>query len=583
DHNLFGLGTRVEIRLGEQLQLAENQPSRGFQSASEPLIHFGLGEHERIDELKVIWPDGHMQILTQLSINQVLHLKYDDAAADTTKEALASSVFQPVLPTSLFSHQENKHDDFATERLLPHATSQFGPGLATGDVNKDGLNDFYVGGAKGQAGVLFLQQIDGQFIKSDLPVWETDKAYEDLDALFFDANGDGWDDLYIVSGGSEAAPYSSFYQDRFYWNQQGHFVKAEQVLPTITHSGSKVKACDIDADGDLDVLIGGRLVPQNYGQPATSVLLLNEKRNGQTVFTDVTATHAPDLQELGMVTDFVWTDFDQNGTPDLVMVGEWMPVSFFKNEAGHLYDVTPSMESTDTRAWWFSIAAEDLNEDGRDDLVLGNLGQNYKYQAADEASFDLYVNDFDANEQNDIVLSYHYEGEQFPLRGRQCSSEQMPGIKEKFKSYNEFAAANLTAVYSENALEEAEIHFSVSSFASQIWWSNEDGNYNREILPPYCQLSAINAIIIEDVNQDGRQDLILGGNLFASEVETKRNDASIGVYLQATGSEQFEVVPYAQSGLLLSGDVKDMAILPATESRLLIVANNDDDLQILKF
>jgi len=268
---------------------------------------------------------------------------------------------------------------------------------------------------------------------------------------------------------------------------------------------------------------------------------------------------------------------------DLLMVGEWMPVSFFKNEDGHFLHVTDQMGAADTRSWWFSIAAEDLDGDGRDDLVLGNLGQNYKYQASPEASFDLYINDFDANDQNDIVLSYHYQGDQFPLRGRQCSSEQMPGIKEKFKSYDEFASADLAAIYTESALETAEIHYAVHSFASQLWWSNSDGSYEQEMLPPHCQLSAINAILIEDVNQDGQQDLILGGNLFASEVETKRNDASIGLYLQAKGEKQFEVMPYAQSGLLIPGDVKDMAVLPTPASRLLIVANNDDDLQILKF
>ena len=581
--NPLGIGARIEILAEGQFQMAENQPTRGFQSASEPLLHFGLKDTERIDELKVTWGDGKEQILESVSVNQLLKLDYQAAQMVAEKVATSTTVFSSTDINAAFTHQENIADDFANGRLLPHATSQFGPGLAVGDVNKDGLSDFYIGGAKGQAGALFLQKSNGKFEIMESPIFEADKGHEDLDALFFDADGDGWEDLYLVSGGNEAAPGSDFYNDRFYWNSEGKLIKSEGVLPTVNSSGSRVKVCDFDSDGDLDILVGGRLQPKSYGLPAKSFLLLNEQKGGKTIFQDVTKKRAPDLQNLGMVTDFVWIDFDQNGSQDLVVVGEWMPVSFFKNENGYFTEVTEQMGASDTRGWWFSIAADDLNQDGIDDLVLGNLGKNYKYQASKTAPFDLYVSDFDKNEEWDIVLGYHHDGEQFPVRGLQCSFEQLPDIKQKFKSYNKFASANLSDIYSEKALAQSEIHFSVNSFASQIWCSNGKGNYDKNDLPATCQLSSINAIVIEDVNKDGHKDLVLGGNLFTSEVETKRNDASIGQYLQGIGNGQFNPVPFTDSGLIIPNDVKDIAILSTSNDRLLIIVNNDDDLQILKF
>lgn len=582
-NNPFGMGARVKILTKDQVQIGENQSTRGFQSSSEPRIHFGLGKFKIVDQLEVVWSDGKRQILRDIPANQVLRLAYQAAQLHAETTSNPTVVFAKEREEVLFTHQENQTDDFATERLLPHATSQFGPGLAVGDINRDGLSDFYVGGAKDQAGALFLQKENGEFKKMQFDFLEKDKAHEDLAALFFDADGDGWEDLYVVSGGNEAPPYSPFYEDRFYKNVRGTLHKTKNILPQVNSSGAKVKACDLDNDGDLDLFVGGRLMPQNYGQPAKSCLLLNETKNGQIIFTDVTAERAPAFQNLGMVTDFVWTDFDQNGSPDLVVVGEWMPVSFFKNENGFFTEVTQEMNASDTRGWWFSIAAADLNGDHKEDLILGNLGKNYKYQAATDATFDLYVSDFDQNKQRDIVLSYHHDGEAFPVRGRQCSSEQMPMIKETFKNYNAFAAANLKEIYSEKALKQSEIHFSVNSFSSQIWQSNEAGNYDRKDLPTLCQLSSVNTILIHDFNQDGALDLVLGGNLFTSEVETKRNDASIGQYLQNNGKGQFIPIAYPSSGLIIDKDVKDMVIISRPKDQLLIIANNDDDLQIYKF
>ncbi|MFK7905792.1 MAG: VCBS repeat-containing protein [Chitinophagales bacterium] len=582
--NRFGLGTRAEIHIGGRLQVAENTVTRGFQSASEPILHFGLGNAQKIDKLKVTWFDGKTQIFESLEVNQLLTVTYSEASFPSNEVATVAPYFSVEKDSGVaFKHQENTSNDFAKERLLPHATSQFGPGLAVGDANKDGLSDFYIGGASGQSGALFLQQKEGGFEKSASMPFEADKKYEDLGALFFDANGDGWEDLYVVSGGNEEQPGSEFYNDRLYLNNRSVWTKSSGVLPEVNSSGSRVKAFDFDGDGDLDLLVGGRLVPKTYGQAAKTFLLLNQQQDGKTFFEDVTIERAPEMEQLGMVTDFVWTDFDQDGATDIVVVGEWMPVCFFKNDKGHFTNVTAELAGTQTRGWWFSIAASDLNQDGKDDLILGNLGKNYKYQASEEATFDLYVSDYDKNDERDIVLSYHHEGEQFPVRGRQCSSEQMPEIKQKFKSYNEFAAASLADVYSEKALNQSEIHFSVNSFASQIWLSDTTGKFIRNELPAICQISSVNVVLVEDIDKDGYQDLLLGGNLFTSEVETKRNDASIGQYLRGNGKGQFTVIPYTESGLMMPKDVKDMAIVLTPRNRLLIVANNDDDLKILNF
>jgi len=582
-NNPNGLGARVEIQTNGIQQITENQSTRGFQSGSEPLLHFGLGKAQIVDFIKIKWADGKEQILENISGNQVLTLAYEAAVAIPKTTKAAAPFFTNTKGKTLFTHQENEADDFKKERLLPHATSQFGPGVSVGDVNNDGLFDFFVGGAKDQSSALFLQKKDGSFQQSKSSVFEDDKTHEDMDALFFDADGDGWEDLYVVSGGNEKEAGASFYNDRFYWNRKGTLVKSVGTLPMINNSGSKVKASDIDQDGDLDLVVTGRLVPHAYGYPAKSFLLLNEQINGQTVFKDVTVSRAPDLEKLGMATDLVWTDFDQDGDEDLVIVGEWMPVCFFENQDGFFKSVTEKMGAEDTNGWWFSIAAHDLDQDGKEDLVLGNLGENYKYQAKEDEPFELFVNDFDKNKETDIVLSYHQDGEQFPVRGLQCSSEQMPQIKEKFENYNLFASANLADVYSEKALNQSEIHFSINSFSSQIWWSNATEKYDKVDLPNDCQISAINSIQIADVDQDGKDDLILGGNLFTSEVETKRNDASIGQVLKNNGARQLETIPYTESGLMISKDVRDMEILITNHQRLLLIANNNDHLQILKF
>lgn len=580
--NKAGIGAKVELRIGSTIQSFTNSVTRGFQSASEPIAHFGIGSNDRIDELMVTWPDGHISSWKDLTPNQHIEASWATSSQASKVDLVVKKTFT-LADSSLgidYTHNENEHNDFEKEPLLPHATSKYGPGLSVGDINKDGREDFYVGGAKGSAGALFIQIDGGKFQKLENTSLSDDKEYEDVGALFFDANNDGWDDLYVVSGGNEATQGDKFYQDRLYLNHKGNLIRDYQMLPDIRESGSRVKSYDFDQDGDMDLLVGGRMVPKSYGYPAKSTLLRNDQKNGQTVFTDVTTELAPALLDVGMVTDFVWTDFNADGNIDLVLVGEWMPVTFMENTDGH-FNVS-ELTDVKTRGWWFSIAAADLDANGHVDIVLGNLGQNYKYQATDSNSFDLYLDDFDHNKDHDIVLGYYNNGTQFPVRGRQCSSQQIPEIEQKFKNYDAFAKASLIDVYGENSLQEAQIHYQVESFASEYWLNKGNNAFDRLSLPVECQISAINSILIEDMDQDGHLDLLFSGNLFSSEVETKRNDSSIGQLLKGDGNGNFRFVPFSKSGFMASKDAKDMTIVNTPHDRLVLVANNDDKLEVFK-
>jgi hypothetical protein len=504
--NPFGVGARVVLTAGASRQVQEQYPTRGFQSSVEPVVHFGLGSAGRVQSLTVTWPDGRTQQLADVAADRVLTLDYADAGpaaapptgegerlfADHTREARVD-----------YRHRENAFDDFEKETLLPHRMSTFGPGLAVADVNGDGLEDFFVGGAKGFAGKLFLQRPGGTFGAAPAGPWTADKEAEDTGAAFFDADGNGAADLYVVSGGSEFAPDSPLLQDRLYLNDgEGNFKKAPGVLPVMLSSGSRVVPADYDRDGDVDLFVGGRLVPGKYPFPARSYLLQND--GGR--FTDVTATVAPDLAEAGMVTDAAWGDFDKDGRLDLTVVGEWMPILLLRNTGSKF---TPAQAGLgESSGWWFSVAAGDFDRDGDLDLVAGNLGRNYKYKASAKEPFEVYCSDFDENGALDIVLGYYNGGSLYPLRGRQCSSEQMPFIKEKFPDYKTFGLARLQEVYGEESLEKA-LHYQAKTFATSYFENRGDGTFAATAFPNAVQLSAINAILPSDYDGDGHADLLM--------------------------------------------------------------------------
>ncbi|TRO67142.1 VCBS repeat-containing protein [Christiangramia sabulilitoris] len=584
DNNKFGIGTRVYLKNGEQTQLQELNLTRGFQSSVAPQVHFGLGKDQTIGELKVVWPDRRVEILKDISVNQTLTLDYKNSKTETSlvPENPEEKLFTTINADSLdleYQHIENRYDDFQNEILLPHKTSMFGPGMAKGDLNGDGLEDLFIGAATQYHPGIFFQTKNG-FQKKEFRDIQEDRLYEDLGALIFDADNDGDNDLYVVSGGNEFDKNSKALQDRLYINENGDFKRSVSALPEMLTSGSRVYANDFDNDGDLDLFVGGRLVPGSYPAPANSYILENNSKNGQVSFKDVTQDIAPDLSELGMVTSATWTDFDNDGWTDLVVAGEWMPIKVFKNNNGGFIDISKQLGLADTTGWWFSIREGDFDNDGDMDFIAGNLGLNYKYKASEKGSFDIYYYDFDGNSINDIVLSYFNDGEKFPVRGRECSSQQMPGIKNKFKDYNSFANASLEDIYTTDYLENA-LHYQVKSFAS-IYIENREDGFKIHQLPVEAQISNINQILVEDFDEDGNLDALIAGNLFASEVETPRADAGIGLLLKGNGKGQFQAVQARESGFFVPGDVKDMIRLKTAHGDYIISAKNNDKLQLIK-
>lgn len=585
EKNKFGIGARVYLKSEDQSQMQELNLTRGFQSSVAPKLHFGTGTKVQIDELKVVWPDRKVQILKNVSANQNLVVNYKDSegASSSSPENPSDKIFLTVVSDSLnleYKHTENTYNDFDKEILLPHKTSMFGPGMAVGDLNGDGLEDLFVGAASQYRPGIYFQVQNGSFEKQEFDDIYNDNKYEDLGALIFDADSDGDNDLYVVSGGNEFNKDSEMLQDRLYINENGNFKKSVSALPKMITSGSRVYANDYDNDGDLDLFVGGRLVPGNYPAPADSYILENQSKKGNPKFVDVTEKIAPGFKNLGLVTSASWTDFDKDGWTDLVIAGEWMPIKVFKNNNGDFIDISKQLGLDDTTGWWFSLKEGDFDNDGDMDFIAGNLGLNYKYHASEEASFDVYYYDFDGNKEKDIVLSYFNDGEKFPVRGRECSSQQMPGIKKKFEDYNSFANANLEDIYTTDYLENA-LHYQVKSFAS-IYIENTEEGFKIHQLPVEAQISSINQIIVEDFDEDGNLDALIAGNLYASEVETPRADAGIGLLLKGNGEGKFEAVNARESGFFVPGDVKDMARLKTPNAEYIIVAKNNDHLQLIK-
>ena len=576
------VGTKVTIETPSGMQFQEFTYTRGYQSSVEKVLHFGLAKDAVVNKLTVEWMDGKQNTLANVQANQVVEVSHKDAS-NFSKNKNNQALFADVTEASglKIRHIETEFDDYKRQVLLPHKMSQLGPFISSGDVNRDGLPDVYVGGGNGQPGTLFYQTAPGQFTQAEIPSFTIDQNCEDMQSVFLDVNNDGFIDLYVASGGNEFAEDSEMLRDRLYINVgKGMLQKVKNAMPDIRISTSCVKPFDFDKDGDLDLFVGGRQVPGKYPSPASSVLLKNEKGR----FVDATAVLAPAFQNLGMVTDAAWTDVDADGVAELMVVGEWMPVTVFKQTNGQFANVTEDFGLQNSTGWWNRIAQADIDNDGDMDYVLGNLGWNYKYRASEEKPFHVYADDFDKNGTFDIALGYFLEGETlYPVRGLQCSSEQIPSIKNEFPTYTEFGKASIQDVYGEGLA--TALHYEAKNFSSSILKNLGNGVVELSDLPSEAQIAPVNAIVVEDFDGDGNKDILLGGNLYVSEVETGRADGGKGFYLKGLGNGEFEPVLNYKSGLFLSGDVKDIHFVKINNptEKVMIVGNNNDAFQVLKW
>ncbi|MGB2759579.1 MAG: VCBS repeat-containing protein [Maribacter stanieri] len=579
DNHKPTFGARVKAYTSQGVQTLETTNVRGIYSTSESTLHFGLNNLNKIDSLTVLWPNGNITSKKNIQTNQILKISSSDSKKITPKTEESSKYLFADRTSSFpakFNHIENSFDDFEKQILLPHKLSQFGPALTAGDINNDGLDDFYIGGAANQSPSLFIQEQNGSFKEIETAFWKKEAAYEDNDALFVDINNDGFTDLYVVSGGNEYPKNDFHYTDRIYLNQGNGSFKKGAILNSSRISGSTVKAADYDGDGDMDLFIGARHTPQQYPNPASSMLLIND--NGQ--LSNKTESLSPQLLNMGMVTDAIWSDYDNDSDLDLIVVGEWMPITIFENNNGSL----SKLEMEDFKSsygWWFSIEQGDFDNDGDMDYIAGNLGLNYKYKTSTDKPFDVYYNDFDANGNADIVLGYYNKEKHYPLRGFSCSSEQIPDLKKKIVKYDAFASMELKDVYGEEKLKNS-LHYSADTFASVYIENIGDGKFKMTNLPNLAQLTNLNDMLISDFNGDGSLDVLAVGNLYVSEIETPRNDAGTGVLLLGDGKGSFTAKRGSEIGFYAAKDAKKLITITNNKKDYYLVGNNNDALQFFE-
>jgi len=572
-------GSKISIDCSGKKQFLEHNTVRGFQSSQEPVVHFGLGQDSIINTLKIVWQDGKTQQLTNVKANQLLTLDHKDAISgkEIGKSSKPLTVFNDVTEAAgiNFTHTETPFEDFDYEPLLPHRFSREGPRMAVADVDRNGLEDLWIGGPDHIPGKMFLQQMDGTFLSVNMP----DSIHEDAGGIFFDANGDGWPDLYVVSGGNEFKPYSSSYQDRLYINDgKGNLRRDKDALPKETFSGSCVVAGDFNKDGFPDLFVGGRVIPGTYPLPPRSFLLQND---GKGRFRDVIESVCPELTNPGLVTSAIWSDFNNDGWVDLIVTGEWMAIEFFENSNGKLKKLKNNPELDSKKGWWFSIAEGDFDNDGDLDYLVGNLGLNNKFNVSPQTPLSVYTKDFDVNGTTESILTYYLYGSEYPVADRDIIILDLPSIKNKFDTYDKFAKADFSQFFSKDNLKTAR-RLTATDFASAYLENKGNGKFVLTALPLEAQFSVIQSIQTGDFDGDGKLDAIIIGNYFSPDYSIGRYDASYGLFLKGDGKGGFTPVPSSVSGISIVGDSRSSAIIRLKNSSCLLVGINSGKLRCLK-
>jgi hypothetical protein len=595
--NLNGLGAFVELFYKGKRQVYEQTPYRGYLSTMQIEPHFGLGDVATVDSVVVKWPNGRKQILRKVTADQTIVLNEKDAHSDysfDTHKINNSAIFKEVTDSVNvhYVQQYTDFNDFNKQPLLPHKFSEYGPALAVGDVDDNGLDDIIAGGAYGFSAQEFLQQQDGKFIQRSLLNGKDTAAKnrEDEGVLLFDADGDGDLDLYIASGGFQEAGNTDSYQDRFYLNDgKGNFKEDPAALPQNYTSKFCVRAIDYDKDGDLDLFVSGRVDPGNYPKPVSSFILRNDSENGHVKFTDVTETVASALKNIGMVSDALFTDFNNDGWPDLVLTGEWMPVTFLENIKGTFKNVTSSTGIENKTGWWNTIASGDFDNDGDMDYIVGNLGKNSFFQASETHPVKVLAKDFDNNGSFDVVISAFLPVsesdttlKEFPVESRDDILRQLPQLRKKYPDYKSFATASMDSIFPKPERAGA-LELSANYFSSAL--IKNEGKSRFTVIPLHfqAQISALNGMLVNDFDGDGDPDVLINGNDYGTEPILGRYDALNGLLLKGDGKCNFTPLSIVESGLFIPGNGKALVQLKGRQGAVLVAASqNKGPLKIFK-
>ena len=585
--NVFALGAKVIVTTDSSSQLQEMYPVRGYQSSVDYVLSFGVRQQKNIKQVKVIWDGGTVTTVVNPAINTTVVIKKSSAVKADTAASVPPALFTDISHLSGldFRHIENSYVDFKREFLIPYELSRQGPKMTKGDVNHDGLEDVFIGGAAGQAGALYLQTGDGLFKKAATQPWQADAVSEDEGCLFFDADNDGDLDLYVVSGGTEWMMPGAELQDRLYSNNgKGDFIRETNALPAEVFNGSCVTAADFDNDGDLDLFVGAGAIPGQYPLSVGNIILRNDfdKTKPGIHFTEITAaTGGDELFKAGMVNDAVWSDIDKDGWKDLVLVGDWMPLMIFHNEKGkRLTNISVQAGTQETNGWWRKIVAADVDNDGDMDFIVGNMGTNTQFKTSVQQPLVTYAGDFLNNGRTIPVMTWYIQGVSYPFNSRDELVEQMPILNKKFLKYADFAKATATDVLNAEQMAAARKYYIYTTRTGVL--INDNGKFQLKPLPVEAQFSIVDAILYKDYDGDGKADIFMAGNFFPFRVQQGRCDAGLGLLLKGDGKGNFTAVPHTATGVYVPGDVRDMMELQAKKGSVIVISKNNDTVQVLR-